>query len=310
MIYTVTLNPSVDYLVRVPDFQLGATNRAESQEMVPGGKGINVSKVLSTFDVATRLYGFTAGFTGDFIEKDLKEKSLETHFIHVQGTTRINVKLRTDTETEVNGQSPDISDKNTEELLAQIDQLTSGDTLVLSGSLPSNLPADFYETIIRTANQKKVRTILDTSGAPLTHGLKANPFLIKPNIAELEALYQTTTAGIEEVIELAERAVSDGAENVLVSSGGKPALLVSKDMVLESTIPSGSVVNSVGAGDSMVAGFLYSLSKNSDLKQAFQYSVAFGSATAFSQGFVTAASFHNVLPEVQINTLTHRGDLQ
>lgn len=310
MIYTVTLNPSVDYLVSVQDFQLGKTNRADAQQIVAGGKGINVSKVLSTFGVPTKLFGFTAGFTGEFIKKDLQEQDLDADFISVKGTTRINVKLKTETETEVNGQSPDITDNDVQQLLSQIEQLASGDTLVISGSLPASLPKNFYETMLQTANGKNVRTILDTSGDPLKHGLKAEPYLIKPNIAELEQLYGTKASTQEEVIALAERAVSDGAQNVLVSSGGKPALLVNKDTVWEASIPSGTVVNSVGAGDSMVAGFIYRLNENDDLQNAFQYSIAFGSATAFSQGFVTAAALDHLLPEIKIRTLINRGDLR
>ncbi|SDO33507.1 1-phosphofructokinase [Alkalicoccus daliensis] len=302
MIYTMTLNPSVDYLVSVNNFQLGKTNRADTQRMVPGGKGINVSKVLQLFHIPTKLFGFTAGFTGEFIQNTLQKQGLDTSFIEVEGMTRINVKLKTDAETEVNGQSPEITEQDAAKLIKQLDQLQEEDTLVLSGSLPTNLSPDFYASLMEAAAVKNIRTVLDTSGEPLRSGLKANPFLIKPNIAELEALYDTKTETQEEVITLAKRAVEDGAQHVLVSSGGSPALLVSKEQVLEASVPKGEVKNSVGAGDSMVAGFLFSLTEKDDLVQALKTSVAFGSATAFSQGFVTEETFQRLLPDIQVKT--------
>ncbi|WP_147804413.1 1-phosphofructokinase [Alkalicoccus halolimnae] len=300
MIYTVTLNPSIDYLVRVDNFKLGETNRAVDQYIVPGGKGINVSKVLDSFGIPTKLFGFTAGFTGTFIETELRQQGLDTAFVPVKGTTRINVKLKTESETEVNGMSPDISEADVESLQQQIASLASGDTLVLSGSLPGTLPPDAYYKLAAEAKANGVRTVVDTSGEPLRLALQAEPFLIKPNIAELEGLYNERAETIEEVIMLAEKAVQDGAENVLVSRGGQPALLVTADAVLTATIPNGTVKNSVGAGDSMVAGFLYSYEQHQDIEKALQYSTAFGSATAFSQNFVTRESMEQLLPEIQV----------
>lgn len=300
MIYTVTLNPSIDYLVTVDDFHFGATNRADEQHIVPGGKGINVSKVLAAFGIPSSLLGFTAGFTGDFIESELKSQGLETNFIRVEGTTRINVKLKTDMETEINGRSPAVEEKHLEKLREQIASLSKGDTLVLSGSLPKSLPADTYRKLAEEASRRSVRTVVDTSGVPLREALYAAPFLIKPNIAELEALYGAAAETEQEIIRLAEKAVSDGAQHVLVSRGGDPALLVTKNDVYTASVPSGEVRNSVGAGDSMVAGFLYGLEQQLDIKKAFQYSTAFGSATAFSLNFASRESMEKLLPDIHI----------
>ncbi len=300
MIYTVTLNPSIDYLVTVDDFHFGATNRADEQHIVPGGKGINVSKVLASFGLPSRLFGFTAGFTGDFIESELKTQGLRTDFIRVNGTTRINVKLKTDTETEINGRSPVVEEKHLQQLAGQIASLSEGDTLVLSGSLPKSLPADTYRKLTEEASRNSIRTVVDTSGAPLRESLYAAPFLIKPNIAELEALYEEKAENEQDVIRLAEKAVEEGAEHVLVSRGGDPALLVTKNNVYTASVPSGEVRNSVGAGDSMVAGFLYGLEQQHDIKKAFQYSIAFGSATAFSLNFAEKESMEKLLPAIHI----------
>ncbi|WP_181186131.1 1-phosphofructokinase [Alkalicoccus urumqiensis] len=300
MIYTVTLNPSIDYFLEVEHFTEGKTNRASSQRLLPGGKGINVSKVLHAFGHRTELFGFTAGFTGAYLEDTLQGEGLHTNFLHVEGMTRINVKLKTETETEINGQAPAITEADVKKLEQQIDELTKDDTLVLSGSLPSTVQDDTYYRLAAEARSRGIRTVIDTSGTPLKKALDAEPFLIKPNIAELEALYGEKAAGKNDVLELASRAVAGGAHYVLVSRGADPALLVSRDGFTEAAVPKGEVRNSVGAGDSMVAGFLYRLEENGSIEDAFRTSVAFGSATTFSTGFATRSLVEKLEAEIDL----------
>ncbi|PYZ97097.1 1-phosphofructokinase [Alteribacter lacisalsi] len=285
MIYTVTLNPSADYFMDVPDFETGRTNRAAETQVVPGGKGINVSRVLTRLEVKTKAIGFLAGFTGTFIENTLKEENLDTSFVYTEGMTRINVKLKAGSETEINGTGCRITDRDQEELFGKLGELNGNDYLVLAGSLPDGADKGIYRKAVELANRSKTKAIVDTVGLPLTEALKAGPYLIKPNEAELSDFAGRELSGLDDVRKAAESAVQAGAENVLVSLGSRGALLVNRNHVLSARPPEGTLVNSVGAGDSMVAGFLYGETLGLPLKDCFAYSVASGSATAFSQGF-------------------------
>jgi 1-phosphofructokinase len=298
MIYTVTMNPSIDCFMELPELIEGATNRASEQRMIPGGKGINVSRVLHRFDIDSILLGFTAGFTGAFLKEELTAEGLQAHFTDTPGMTRINMKLKTAKETEVNGPSPEISQDDVSELLRKLELADKDDLLVLSGSLPPSLPADTYRTI---AKKTPLKTVVDTSGIPLQKALSARPYLIKPNIDELTALYGQESADTSGAVRLARKAVADGAENVLVSRGAESALLVSADRVLEAAVPSGTIHSTVGAGDSMVAGFIAGLANGHPPEEAFRWSIAAGSATAFSESLCSKKLVEELLPSVSVH---------
>ncbi|WP_444684670.1 1-phosphofructokinase [Alkalicoccus luteus] len=298
MIYTVTLNPSIDCFMELPELVEGATNRATEQRMIPGGKGINVSRVLHRFGIASTLLGFTAGFTGAFLKEELAAEGLRTHFTDTPGMTRINMKLKTAKETEVNGPSQAISEEHVHQLLAGLDSADEHDLLVLSGSLPPSLPSETYRMI---AEKLTLRTVIDTSGVPLQKALSARPYLIKPNIDELTALYGQESADTPGAVRLAKKAVADGAKNVLVSRGAESALLVSAERVLEAAVPTGTIHSTVGAGDSMVAGFLAGLENGLAPEEAFRWSIAAGSATAFSESLCTKEHVEDLLPSVSVH---------
>ena len=258
MIYTVTFNPAVDYVMHIDELRAGATNRSASEEIYFGGKGINVSAVLNELGIKSRALGFTAGFTGAAIEQGLRDMGIDSDFIRLEkGCSRINVKLKSGTETEINGQGPDIDSASVDRLLWKLNELTTGDTVVLAGSVPKTLPADIYERILGMLDGRGVRAAVDASGKLLLNVLKYRPFLIKPNKDELAELFGVDISGIDDVERYAEKLKEMGALNVLVSMAGDGALLVDADGVTHRCgVFRGTVRNSVGAGDSMVAGFL------------------------------------------------------
>ena len=281
MIYTVTLNPSIDFIVKVNDFKIGALNRSHEEIKQPGGKGINVSRVLSRLGKASTATGFIGGFTGDYIEQSLKEEKIATHFIRVNEDTRINIKLKTETETEINGVGPKVSTEQLEQLKETMSQLKVNDYLVLAGSVPNTLSSDIYIELIEMAQRRGANVIVDTSGKPLLQVIESKPFLIKPNHHELGELFNTKIETVDEAIPLAEQLLSKGVENIIVSFASKGALLINKDYCVHGSVPKGEVINSVGAGDSVVATFLAYLQDTNDRLQAFQYAIAGGSSTSF-----------------------------
>lgn len=295
MIYTVTCNPSLDYIVSVEDYKSGATNRTKNEIINPGGKGINVSLVLKNLGIESVPLGFVAGFTGKEILSLLLEKGMKGDFLEVStGLSRINIKLRdvsggvVKEETEVNGKGPDISTEDIEKLLCQVSQLSGDDILVLSGSIPGTVSETFYQTVMERISDKKVKVVVDATRGLLRNTLSRKPFLVKPNIHELEELFGVSITSIEEVIKYAKRLQDEGAKNVLVSMAGDGAILLAEDgKVYHQKPPKGNVVNSVGAGDSMVAGFLYGYLKTNDYEMALRYGIATGSASAFQNGFAT-----------------------
>ena len=289
MIYTVTFNPSIDYIVSVPDFKLGATNRTSSEIIYPGGKGVNVSLVLKNFGIDSIALGFTAGFTGKEIIRLLSEKGIRTDFIEVEnGASRINVKLRSMEETEINGAGPVYSDNDISKLYEKFDRMESGDYLILAGSIPPTMPSGIYMDILSELSGRDIRFVVDATGELLLRVLKYRPFLIKPNRQELEDLFNVEIRNNKEVAEYAKRLQDMGAGNVLVSLAGDGAMLLTEDgKIFESLPPEGKVVNSVGAGDSMVAGFLAGYLETGRYEDAFYTGLCAGSASAYSESFAT-----------------------
>ncbi|MGM9942101.1 MAG: 1-phosphofructokinase [Bulleidia sp.] len=289
MIYTLTLNPSLDYLIECSQFMPGKTNRAQKESITPGGKGINVSLVLRNLNTESTALGFLAGFTGKQIQEALETTGIHTHMIHVKnGLSRINVKLKSEQETEVNGIGPTVSEHELQQLMECLEQLNTDDILVMSGSIPRGVPADIYASIMKQMERKQISCIVDTSGQTLLNTLPYHPFLIKPNRQELEELCSTTLHERQDIIHSVQHLQNLGACNVIVSLGGEGAYLFTESgTVVYCPAPKGEVVNSVGAGDSLVAGMLYRYTTTHDLKDSFLYGTACGSASAFRSDFVT-----------------------
>lgn len=302
MIYTLTLNPSVDYIIEVPEVHLGELNRLEKTSKFAGGKGINVSRVLKRMGVQSKALGFVGGFTGSFIENQLQAENIETDFVKVEEDTRINVKVKADTETELNASGPTISEVKFQELKNKIASLTSEDLLVLAGSVPSTLPKTTYEELVKICHENNVSFVVDAEGDLLKAVLPYRPFLIKPNHHELGELSGTTITTAEEAIPYGKKLLEMGAQNVIVSLAGEGAVLISQHEELISTVPKGEVKSSVGAGDSMVAGFLSKYEETQDMKESFRYSIASGSATAFSIGLCTKEKVESLLSQVQLQS--------
>ena len=284
MIYTVTFNPSLDYVVQVEHFQGDAVNRTSEEHVYPGGKGNNVAVIASNLGMKSRALGFKAGFTGAAMEQMLQEFGCDTDFIALEeGVTRINVKVKSNDEFEINGQGPRISEEKILQLYKKLDALESGDVLVLSGSIPNTLPDDMYERIMERLAGTGVRISVDATKDLLMNVLKYHPFLIKPNNHELGEMFGVTLESDDEIAEYARKLQEMGARNVLVSMAGDGAILVAEDgSVLKQLPPAGEVVNSVGAGDSMVAGFLAGYLKTGSYEEALKLGTAAGSATAFT----------------------------
>lgn len=286
MIYTVTFNPALDYVVRVDHFALGAVNRTEQESIYYGGKGLNVSAVLSTLGYGNTALGFVAGFTGAEIERGVKGLGFQSDFIHVEkGLSRINVKLRSQEETEINGMGPEITGEDVKQLFEKLDRLTAGDVLVLSGSIPKSIDDGIYERIMESLDGRGVRIVVDATKDLLINVLPYHPFLIKPNNHELGEMFGVTLHGPEEIIDYGKRLQEKGAKNVLISMAGDGAILITEEEeVFRMGVPKGTVKNSVGAGDSMVAGFIAGYLENGSFKHALRLGSAAGSASAFSEG--------------------------
>ncbi|HJC44179.1 MAG TPA: 1-phosphofructokinase [Candidatus Mediterraneibacter gallistercoris] len=289
MIYTVTFNPSLDYIVSVDDFKLGLTNRTSSELLLPGGKGINVSTILTNLGIESTALGFVAGFTGDEIIRKVEEIGVRSDFIRIEdGISRINVKLKSIDGTEINGMGPDISPEKTEELMKKLDVLVPGDVLVLAGSIPVSMPDDIYSRILERLEGKGVTFVVDATGELLLNVLKYHPFLIKPNNHELGDIFGVKLKTREEVVPYGRKFQEMGAKNVLISMAGEGAVLVAEDgSVYETPAPKGVLVNAVGSGDSMVAGFTAGWMEKKDYRHAFYMGVASGSASAFSEYLAT-----------------------
>lgn len=303
MIYTVTFNPSLDYIVSVENFQLGITNRTSSELMLPGGKGINVSTVLMNLGIENKALGFVAGFVGDEIIRRLEEMGVQNGFIRIEeGVSRINLKLKSIDGTEINGQGPVISPEHVEELMKQLDRLGGGDVLFLSGSIPSSMPDDAYQKIMERLDGRGVQIVVDATKDLLLNVLEYHPFLIKPNNHELGELFGVELKTREEVIPYAKKLQEKGAVNVLVSMAGEGAVLIdANEDVHMAPAPKGTLVNGVGAGDSMVAGFMAGWLEKQDYEHAFCMGVSAGSASAFSEHLATKAEIEAVYQQVTGN---------
>ena len=301
MIYTITFNPALDYIVKMDEFNLGHANRSNNEFVYAGGKGINVSIVLNNLEVKSKALGFIAGFTGDELERRVREFGCDTDFIKLkEGMSRINVKIKADVESEINGGGPEISAEALEELYGKLDTLKSGDILVLAGSIPKTMPTDVYERIMERLQEKGVKFIVDTTGESLLKVLKYNPFLIKPNHHELGELFGVKLNNKEEVIEYAKKLKDMGAQNVIISMAGDGAVLInSNGDVTTNNVPKGVVKNSVGAGDSMVAGFIAGYLNSGKIEEGFKLGVATGSASAFSEGLATKDYVYELLEQVK-----------
>lgn len=289
MIYTLTFNPSLDYIVTVPEFTCGVVNRTSREVIFPGGKGINVSIVLGNLGFENTALGFLAGFTGEELKRLVEEKGIHAEFIPVeQGMTRINVKLRSNRETEINGQGPAIGKADIQKLYERLDALREGDILVMAGSIPDVMPETMYMDIMEYLKEKNLRVVVDATKDLLVNVLRYKPFLIKPNNHELGEIFRVTISEKADVIKYAGKLQEQGARNVLVSMAGDGAVLLAEDgTVYQAEAPKGTVVNSVGAGDSMVAGFLAGYLEHGTYEKAFRMGVCTGSASAFSEELAT-----------------------
>jgi 1-phosphofructokinase len=300
MIYTLTLNPSLDYHIWLSDFTEGTIHPVQKDWKDAGGKGINVSKVLQVLGKESVILGFAGGFTGSFIRGQIEQLNIAHRLIEVQGDSRINVKLKAAKESEISGKSPLISQEALSELFAQLEKLSKEDYLVLAGSVPDSLPADIYQTIMKQTRAKGVQIILDAKGKSLRESLKENPFLIKPNHHELGDLFGVSIQSAEEALIYGRKALDLGAQHVMVSMAGKGAVFVSEQESLIAEFPERKPVNSIGAGDSMVAGFLFAYTLFGKKDIAFRYAVAAGTATALSEGFCTKEKIEAFMPYISI----------
>ncbi|UJS28354.1 1-phosphofructokinase [Macrococcoides canis] len=303
MIYTITLNPSIDYVMFTDGFEAGALNRAHTTYKFAGGKGINVSRVLKSLNTESTVLGFLGGFPGQFIEDKLKASDIQVDCVQVESDTRINVKLKGASETEINAPGPDINEGHIEQLMNKLKTLTSDDTVVIAGSIPSSMPADIYAQIAELCHDKQIKFVVDAEKALLNSVLNYNPLFIKPNIVELEEMFNTTLSTDEAIYEAAKQLLHKGAQMVFVSMGGDGAMLVTEDRCLKATVPKGQVVNTVGSGDSTVAGMVAGLTNGLSLTSAFKQAIACGTATAFTEDLATNEEIQEIINQIQIEQL-------
>lgn len=299
MIYTVTFNPAVDYIIHTNELELGTVNRSENEEIYFGGKGINVSMVLSELGIKSKAFGFVAGFTGKAIEEGVSAAGIEADFVHLDsGFSRINVKIKSEKETELNGQGPEIPKEKIDELFKKLDEIKNGDTIILAGSIPSSLPSDIYEKILDYLKDKNIRAVVDATKKLLINVLKYKPFLIKPNNFELGEMFGVEIKTVDDVIKYAEKLKELGAVNVLVSLAGDGAVLLDENGKTHICgVCKGTVKNSTGSGDSMVAGFLAG-SEKGDYEYALRLGTAAGGATAFSDGLAKKDEIFSLLSQL------------
>lgn len=297
MIYTVTFNPALDYVIKVDNFTLGTVNRSIREDIYYGGKGLNVSTVLTNLGYKNIALGFIAGFTGDAIEEGAKSLGFSSDFIKVKdGLSRINVKLKSDIESEINGQGPNITRGDIDKLFEKLEQLQDKDILVLSGSIPNMLSEDIYEKIMERLQKKDIQIVVDATKDLLLNVLKYKPFLIKPNNHELGEMFEVVLHNDEDIIFYAKKLQERGARNVLISMAGDGAILITEDGdTFKTRVPKGEVKNSVGAGDSMVAGFIAGYLTNNSYEEALKMGTAAGSASAFCEGLATKEKIINLL---------------
>ncbi|MCD8914107.1 1-phosphofructokinase [Staphylococcus simulans] len=303
MIYTVTFNPSIDYIMKVDNFQTGGLNRAPETYKFAGGKGINVSRVLHTLNTPSTALGFVGGFLGQFIKDALEKAGIASGFVEVEEDTRINVKLKSDAETEINAGGPSISNTAFEALLTQIKTTTSKDTVVIAGSVPKSIPDDAYEQIAKITQSTGAKLVVDAEKDLVETILPYQPFFIKPNKDELEVMFDTTIATDADVVKYGLEIIEQGAQAVIVSLGGEGAIYIDKAKQIKASVPKGKAINTVGAGDSTVAGMLAGLAQGLSTDEAFRNAVASGTATAFSQDLADKATIDKVRAQIELTDL-------
>ncbi|CCF26458.1 1-phosphofructokinase [Leuconostoc citreum] len=298
MIYTVTLNPSLDYITRLTHLKLGETNRSDSQIMYPGGKGINVSRLLAHLAIANTAWGFLGGYTGQHLQATLSESHIHQNFTTIAGNTRINIKIKAAEETEINATGPHISDDEVALFLSHFDVLTAQDIVILSGSVPKNLNDTIYQKMLDKIQERQAAFVIDTTGEQLQLALRRQPLLVKPNRAELAQLYQVSLTQPKEVIRWGQQLLKDGARYAIVSLAGDGAILFTTTGQYFAQPVVGKVANSVGAGDSMIAGFVGTWLTTGDVMASFRMAVASGTATAFSDDIATQEKINAVYEQV------------
>ena len=303
MIYTVTLNPSIDYIVRLEKVLIGSVNRMDSDNKFAGGKGINVSRVLKRLGIENTATGFIGGFTGKFITDILEEEGISSHFVEVEQDTRINVKIKADAETEINGPGPEISSQKLEELEKFLSSLTSEDTVVFAGSSPKNLGNVIYKELIGLTRKTGAQVVCDFEGQTLLDSLEFEPLLVKPNNHELGDIFGIKLESLDQIESYARQILNKGAQHVIISMAGDGALLVTREGAYFAKPIKGNVKNSVGAGDSMVAGFTGEFVRSGDVIQAFKWGVACGTATTFSDDLATAEYIKEIYEKVEVEKI-------
>ncbi|WP_278926531.1 1-phosphofructokinase [Staphylococcus auricularis] len=303
MIYTVTFNPSVDYIMHLDGFNISELNRATITHKFAGGKGINVSRVLRTLDVTSTALGFIGGFTGEFIVDTLKQSDINEAFVRIDDDTRMNVKLKTGQETEVNAPGPMITTDQLETLMDQIKQTTEQDTVIVAGSIPKSIPSDVYGQIAKITQQTGAQLVVDAEKDLLETVLPYQPMFIKPNKDELEHMFDTTIQSDEDVLYYGRKILERGAQAVIISLGGDGAIYLDQNQSLKATVPKGQVVNTVGSGDSTVAGMVAGLDAGLSINDAFRQAVSAGTATAYNDDLATAEGIQDVQSQVTIATL-------
>ncbi|WP_058990259.1 1-phosphofructokinase [Anaerococcus rubeinfantis] len=300
MIYTLTLNPSIDYVLRIEKFEDGQTIRSKSEEKYPGGKGIMVSKLLKNLGEKSINIGFLGGFTGEFIKNKLENLGIDEEFTKISDDSRINVKIKYDKETEINAQGPEIKEEEIEEFLNYLDNLKEDDFVIISGSIPKSLGDDFYRVIVNLLEMENVRFALDTSGKKLFNLSSYKPFLVKPNRDELGEIFEDEIDSDEKIVKYARKLIDQGAENVIVSLGKDGSIFVDNNIAYKAKPIEGKLINSVGSGDSMVAGYIYGYMKGLSKVDSYKLAVACGSATAFSPDIAEKELIYKILEKVEV----------
>lgn len=303
MIYTVTVNPALDYVLQLPEVKDGETNRSSDTQFLAGGKGINVSQILNQLGVDNTAWGFVGGFTGEELIRQLNVKKISSDFVRISDDTRVNVKIHAQEETEINAAGPDITAQEVAAFKSRLDDLEAGDVVVLSGSLAPSLPTDFYESLLPLIREKGAEFVVDTTGEALLRTLKFNPLVIKPNHHELADLFDTSFSSTADMLEAAKKLQKLGAQNVMISMAGEGAYLVTADHVYHANAATGTVVNSVGAGDSMIAGFVGTWFEKHDAAEGLRVGSACGGATAFTADIAIKSQIDAVLPQIKIDVV-------
>ena len=303
MIYTVTVNPALDYVLQLPEVKDGETNRSSDTQFLAGGKGINVSQILNQLGVDNTAWGFVGGFTGEELIRQLNVKKISSDFVRISDDTRVNVKIHAQEETEINAAGPDITAQEVAAFKSRLDDLEAGDVVVLSGSLAPSLPTDFFESLLPLIREKGAEFVVDTTGEALLRTLKFNPLVIKPNHHELADLFDTSFSSTADMLEAAKKLQKLGAQNVMISMAGEGAYLVTADHVYHANAATGTAVNSVGAGDSMIAGFVGTWFEKHDAAEGLRVGSACGGATAFTEDIAVKSQIDAVLPQIKIDVV-------